>query len=95
MSAREMGLRFSSSKGSPYVPAQKPCGGLTLFKCQVPAKATLSLSSSAEENILKGSWVKTETERDHSPIAIMGKTYLTRGNYFNLLSVKSEEDDEK
>lgn len=64
-----------------------PCyGGLTLAGHQEPSKATLSLPSSPgqeRENIMKGSWVKIRTGRDHSPVTAMGKTDLAWGNYTN------------
>jgi len=44
---------------------------------QVPTKAAPSLPSSAgqgRKNTMKGSWVETRTGRDHSAIAITGKT---------------------
>jgi len=42
------------------------CGGLTLARCQVPSKDTLSLhllSWMGRENILKGSWIEIRTGR--------------------------------
>lgn len=47
---------------------------VTLAGHQVPTKVTLSLSSSAKENIMKSSWAEKKTERDHSPITAMGET---------------------
>jgi len=43
---------------------------------QVPTEAALSLPSSAgqgREKMMKGSWVKIRTGRDHSPITIGAK----------------------
>jgi len=63
----------------------------------VPTKAALSLSSSSgqeRENITKGSWVKIRTGRDHSPITVTNKTDSTWGSEFNLLPIKSEQDNE-
>jgi len=53
------------------------CGGLTLAGCQVPTKAALLfslLSGQGRENIIKGSWVKIRTGRDHSAFTVTGKT---------------------
>uniref|UniRef100_A0A8B9MHG9 Pleckstrin homology domain containing A1 n=1 Tax=Accipiter nisus TaxID=211598 RepID=A0A8B9MHG9_9AVES len=57
-------------------------GGLMLAGCQVPTKATCSLTSPAgqgRENKTKCSWVEKRTGRDHSLITVMGKTDLTWG----------------
>jgi len=50
---------------------------LNLAGSQVPAEAALSHPSSAgqgRQNIMKSSWFKLRTGRDHSPVTIMGKT---------------------
>jgi len=44
---------------------------------------------------MKVSWVEIRTRRDHSPVTITGKTDLTWGNQFNLLTIKSEHGNEK
>lgn len=59
------------------------CGGMTLAGRQVPTEASLSLLCSAgqgREYVTKGLRVKVRTGRDHSPIAITGKTDSTQGN---------------
>ena len=59
------------------------CDEWTLAEHEVPTKATLSLLSSARqgrENIMKCSWVKIGTGRDHSLIIIKGKTDSTSQN---------------
>jgi len=58
------------------------CGGLTLAGRQVPIKVAVSLPSSpgeGRENTAKGSWVEIRIGREHSPIAVMGKTDGTWG----------------
>jgi len=54
------------------------CGGLTMAGRQVPTKAVLS-DWRGEENIMKLSWDKIRTGRDHSPITVTSKTDLTWG----------------
>jgi len=58
------------------------CGGLTLAGCQEAPKPAVSLllTGQGRENIMKGSWVKLRTGRDHSPITVTGKTDSTWGN---------------
>jgi len=56
-------------------PPQRRVSWLTLVGYQVPTKATLSLPSlpgQRTENMIKGSWFKIRTGRDHSPITITG-----------------------
>jgi len=59
-----------------------PCGRLTLARCQVPTKATLSFPSAGQgrANVTKGSWVEIRTGRDHSPVTVTDKPDLTQGN---------------
>lgn len=76
------------------------CGRLTLAEspgAKAPLKL-LSLPSSAgqgREHINKSSWVELRARKAHSPAAIMGKTDSTWGNYYNLLPIKSEKNNEK
>lgn len=68
-------------------------GGLALAGCQVPNRAALSLLLSAgqgREHMLKGSWVEISTERDRSPITIMGKTGLIWGKLIKFITNEIE-----
>lgn len=53
------------------------CGGLTLARCQVDAKAAPSLPSWAGHgrgSITEGLWVEIRTGRDQSAVTVTGKT---------------------
>ena len=57
----------------------KTCGGFTLAVRQVPTKATRSLaflSWTGGKNMMKVSWVKVRTGRDHSPITVQNRLNL-------------------
>lgn len=50
---------------------------------ELSTKAAVSLPSSdghRRENVMKGSWIKIRTWRDHSPLTVIGKTDSTQGN---------------
>lgn len=72
--------------------------GLTWARSQAPTKATLSLLSAAgqwRKNLMKGSCVEVRTCGDHSLNTITDKTGSTSRNKVNLLSTKSDQDNEK
>jgi len=58
-------------------------GGLTLAGRQVPSEQLYHSPSSdgqGREKIMKGSWVETQTGRDHSSITVTGKKLNLRKN---------------
>ena len=61
--------------------------------------ATLSLpllNRTGTENMTKGLWIGAQEDRERSlSNYVTGKTDLTWGNWFNLLPIKSEQDNEK
>lgn len=53
------------------------CSALTLFGCQAPTKAAISLPSTSgqrKENVTKRSLLETKTRRDHFANTIKGRT---------------------
>lgn len=56
---------------------------------------SLSTAGQGRQNIAKGSWAETGTERDLSPNTITGKTDSNQRYYLNLLWTKSEQNNEK
>ena len=74
------------------------CSGLTLAGCQVPTKAALSLpllNWAGGENKTKGSWVEIRTGRSLTNYRHRQNRLDLGKNQFNLLLVKSEQDNEK
>lgn len=55
------------------------CGGLSLVGLQVPPSCAVTATSSGGwgRKIMKVSWVKIRTGREHSPVTITGKTDST------------------
>ena len=74
------------------------CGGLTLPGCQVPTKAALSLRhlNWKGERKYNERLMGRDKERERSFTNYCHEqNRLDLGNQFNLLPIKSEQDDEK
>jgi len=75
------------------------CCCLTWLEARCPQKPLYHSCFSAgqgRENMMKGSWIKIRTQRDHSAITIMGKADSMSGNQFdNLSTIKGEQDNEE
>lgn len=85
------------STGSQHLLVNQLCSHVAPWVGARYSPKLLCHSSSGQRrgNIMKSSWVKRRTERDHSTITVMGKTDSSWGNQFNWLPIKSEYNNEK